>query len=96
VTAPASECDGRALVTRYEALRQDALSAEVGRHPVHGLALLTRKGMAAWMANVADEPMRNHAVRVMASAMRMPEGIERNLVDIVVNMAFATALESLT
>jgi len=49
--------------------------------------------MAAWMENVAQEPMRDTATRAVPSANRMPEGIERNLVDIVASMAFATALE---
>lgn len=55
-----------------------------------------RKGMAAWMENVAEKSMRDAATPAATSAMRMPEGIERNLVDIVASMAFATALEGAT
>jgi hypothetical protein len=90
----ASDRDGHALAARYEALRHDVLGSGVRRHTVHGLALLMRRGMAGWMESVAEEPMRDAATPAALSAMRMPEGIERNLVDIVASMAFATALES--
>jgi hypothetical protein len=56
-----------------------------------------RKGMAAWMESVVEKPMRDAvAPPAASSAMQMPEGIERNLVDIVAIMAFSTALESVT
>ena len=93
---PTSDRDGHTLVARYEALRQDVLGSGVRRHTVHGLALLMRRGMAAWMESVAEEPRRDAATPSAPAAMRMPEGIEGNLVDIVASMAVATALEGAT
>ena len=58
-----------------------------------GLALLMRKGLAAWMKSVGEEPVRDAAIPVASSTMHMPEGIERNL---VASMALATALEGAT
>jgi hypothetical protein len=55
-----------------------------------------RKGMAAWMKSVGEAPVRDAAIPAASSAMRMPEGIERNLIDIVASMALATALEAVT
>jgi hypothetical protein len=50
-----------------------------------------RKGMASRMKGVEEEPVR--AAGTPAIARCMPEGIERNLVDIVATMALTTALE---
>ncbi len=86
--------DGQALAARYEALRQDVAAGSC-RHTVRGLALFMRHGMAAWMKNLGDNPARDAVVPAVSSATRMPEGIERNLVDIVASMALATALESM-
>jgi hypothetical protein len=86
--------DGQALAARYEALRQDVVAAGSCRHTARGLALFMRHGMAAWMKNLGDNPVRDAAVPATSLALRMPEGIERNLVDIVASMALATALES--
>jgi hypothetical protein len=46
------------------------------------------------MKSVEEESLRDAAVPAASSAILMPEGIERNLVDIVASMALATALES--
>jgi hypothetical protein len=64
------------------------------RHTVRSLALLMRKGMAAWMKSVEEVPVR--AAATAAIARSMPEGIERSLVDIVATMALTTALEGVT
>jgi len=86
--------DGHALAARYEALRQDVVASGTCRHAVYALALFVRKGMAAWMKSVEEESLRDAAVPAASSGILMPEGIERNLVDIVASMALATALES--
>jgi hypothetical protein len=93
MTPTATSLDGHALVARYEALRQDVMDSGIGRRTVPGLALFMRKGMAAWMTSIGEEPMRHAAVPAASSATQMPDGIERSLIDIVATMALATALE---
>jgi hypothetical protein len=90
--APAS-LDGHALVARYEALRQDVVGSIICHHTVRGLALFMRKGMAAWMKSVAEEPLRRASIPATSSVPRMPSNMERSLIDIVAAMALATALE---
>ena len=92
----AANLDGHALAARYEALRQGIVDKRGCRNIAPGLALFMRKGMAAWMNSVGEEPVRDAAIPVASSTMHMPEGIERNLVDIVASMALARALESVT
>jgi hypothetical protein len=89
----APSLDGQALAARYEALRQDVMSSGGCRHTICGLALFMRQGMAAWMKSPAETPVRQAAVPPAAPAMRMPDGVERNLVDIIAAMALATTLE---
>jgi hypothetical protein len=64
------------------------------RHTVRSLALLMRKGMAAWMKSVEEVSVRGTATPAIARCM--PEGIERSLVNIVATMALTTALEGVT
>lgn len=93
---PTSERDGHALTACYEALREHVLGSAVCRHTVHGLALFMREGMAPWMDSVAKEPMRDAAIETAPRAVQIPDGIERNLIEIVANMAFVAALENVT
>ena len=90
----AANLDGHALAARYEVLRQDVVASADRRHTLHNLALLMRKGMAAWIKEVGEElPVREDITPPASSAICVPEGIARCLVDIVAAMAFATALE---
>jgi len=88
----AAVSDGHALAESYEALRQDVLEGGGGSRALRGRALLMFKGMAAWMKGMAEVPVRTR-VPAAGNAMRLPVGIEQNLVAIVATMAFATALE---
>jgi hypothetical protein len=82
------------LAERYEVLRHGVVASADRRHTLHSLALLMRKGMAAWIKDVGEElPVREDTTPPASSAMCVPEGIERSLVDIVAAMAFVTALE---
>ncbi len=90
---PPASLNGHALVARYEALRQDVVGSITWHHPVRGLALFMRKGMAAWMKNVEDEPLRRAAIPTTSSLPRIPASMEQSLIDIVAAMALATALE---
>jgi hypothetical protein len=94
VNPAAANLDGHALAARYEVLRHDMLAPADRRHTLHSLALLMRKGMAAWIKDIGEElPVREDITPPASSAMCVPEGIERSLVDIVAAMALATALE---
>src|SRR5260370_26247249 len=87
--------DGHEVVARYEELRQDVVSSTSScRHPVRGLALFMRKGMAVWMKSVAEEPLRRAAMSATSSMPRMPSSMQRSLIEIVAAMALATALEA--
>ena len=88
MTKPAA-VSGHALAESYETLRKDALG---GGHALRGRALLMFMGMAAWMKGMDEAPV---PARLAAAdnEMRLPAGIEQNLVAIVATMAFATVLE---
>jgi hypothetical protein len=86
----AAGTDGLALATQYEALRQDVVDTKGCRHVARGLALLMRKGMAAWMRGIEAEPLCGAADTATTQEVRLPEGIEQHLVDIVTAMALAT------
>jgi hypothetical protein len=96
MSPPTLERNGHTLAARYEALREYVLGSAVCRHTADGLALLMREGMAPWMESVAKEPMRDAAVQTAPRPMQIPDGIERNLIQIVANMAFVAALENVT
>jgi hypothetical protein len=94
--ASPSTLDGHALAEHYEAMRKDIGDLDARSHTVRGLALLMRKGMAAWMKCVGDDPVRAAAPTAPSMGMRLPVGIEQNLVDILATMAMTTALEIIT
>lgn len=91
---PAAVPDGHALAECYEALRKDVLECGAGGRTMRGRALLMFKGMAAWMKCMGDAPVRT-LMPAAGNEMRLPVGIEQNLVNIVATMAFATALEGI-
>jgi hypothetical protein len=83
--------DGHALAEQYEALRQDIVTKEGSGPVARGLALLMRKGMAAWMRGIEEQPRPATGDAPAAPAAQLPHGIERDLIDIVAAMALATA-----
>jgi hypothetical protein len=88
---------GDALVERYEALRQDVIAGDGRGRTVRGLALLMRRGMAAWMRCIGDEAKsaEQPATAGAASDLRLPVGIEPHLIAILATMVMTTALEDL-
>lgn len=85
----AANLDGHALAARYEVLRHDVVASANRGHTLHSLALLMRKGMAAWIKDVGEElPVREDITPPASSAMCVPEGIERSLVDIRARLKF--------
>ena len=87
--------DGHALTAQYEALRQDVVAKEGSTQTARGLALLMRKGMAAWMRGIEEQPSPV-AADAPAAVAQLPDGIERGLIDIVAAMALATATATAT
>jgi len=85
--------DGQAWAARSAQLGQGVADARTGHRGGCGLALLMRKGMAAWMSSVEDEPQRRTATAISVPETSSPEGIERSLIDILATMTFATVLE---
>ena len=84
--------DSRSLTASYEALRAHELGMADCCHPLRGLALFMREGMAAWMMNVAEKPSRDSVVAPATSrTIPIPEGIERTLINIMANMALGVA-----
>ncbi len=82
---------GRTLAERYESLRQDVV--ELSGRGVHGRALLMLKGMAAWM-RCAGDTAPSPIPAASPSELRLPAGIEQNLIHLVANMTLAMARES--
>jgi hypothetical protein len=100
VSAP----NGHALTQRYEALRRDVVKPNVnGGQDVRSLALLVRKGMAAWMRDLC-QPCAPGDVSVQRDSMSTPAappercavGIEQMLVNILVAMTQANSMEVCT
>jgi hypothetical protein len=91
-----NSADGHALAAQYEALRQDIVAKAGCRSLARGLALLMRKGMAAWMRGIeeASPPVSGDAPA--APVAQLPDGIERGLIDIVAAMALATTTATAT
>ncbi len=90
---PAVLRDGHALAECYEALRKEAVAADGGGRTLAGRALLMFKGMAAWMKSMGEAPVRTLRGAAASTEMRQPVSIEHNLVNLVVTMTLASALE---
>ncbi len=88
VTVPA--CNG--LTEHYESLRQDATDSSRCSRSVSGRALLRFKGMAAWMRGMG-ESVRPPACPLTGAELRLPAGIEQNLINLVAAMTLATVRE---
>lgn len=82
------------LVDAYEELRQ-AVGAARGRN-LSGLAVLIRKGMAAWMHDCAvatrSAPSASECLRA-GDHKCLPSKIQCEVVDVLATMALATAQE---
>jgi hypothetical protein len=83
---------GKPLVEDYERLRCIAVgSAET--HRGRGLALLMRKGLAAWMQAWSDF-QATPAARPNKGPPPFPENQQLDLVTLLTEMAVATAMET--
>ena len=85
--------DGHLLAERYEALRREAVDASEYHASVRGVALLMRRGMAAWMKCMRDLPAPALSPAASSVAANLPNTLEQNLIDILATMALATAME---
>jgi hypothetical protein len=94
----ANECvaavlDGHMLAEHYEALRREAVGAGEYHASVRGLALLIRRGVAAWMMCVSEIPAHAVSPATAPAVMKLPGTLGQSLIDIMATMAFATAME---
>lgn len=85
--------DGHMLAEHYEALRREAVSAGEHHTSVRGLALLMRRGVAAWMKCVSEIPAYAVSPATAPAVMKLPGTLGQSLIDIMATMAFATAME---
>jgi hypothetical protein len=92
--AAATPSDGHVLAERYEVLRREIVEADQHHGGVRGVALLMRKGMAAWMKSVAEVPVRAASTVVAPPVTQLPHTLEQRLIDIVATMAFTSAREN--
>ena len=84
----AAICGGDHVVSQNLVSRRQRMTIDIGGSGVHRAFFFQRANARLTVRWCTIKPKR--------SAMRLPEGIERSLVDIVAAMAFATALESVT
>jgi hypothetical protein len=85
--------DGHMLAEHYEALRREAVGAGEYHASVRGVALLMRRGVAAWMKCVSEIPAYAVSPATAPAVMRLPGTLGQSLIDIMATMAFATAME---
>lgn len=93
--------DGHTLVHHYEAMRRGVVEPSKASQDVRGLALLLRKGLAAWMRCVGTTPVARPASVAESCDSAIPRscaqvgvsGIEQKLVNIVAAMALAHSAE---
>jgi hypothetical protein len=85
--------DGHLLAEHYEALRREAVDAREYHASVRGVALLIRRGMAAWMKCMHDISAPALSPAASPVAANLPSTLEQNLIDILATMALATAME---
>ena len=69
----------------YERLRRHAFQPAT-QHNRHGLAVLARRGVAAWLHAVAELPAPPAAVYGRTSPEPLPAGVERPVIDILLAM----------
>ena len=66
-------------------MRHHAVEPGTG-HDRHGLALVARRGVAAWLHAFAELPAPPAAVRGGTSPEPLPAGVERPAIDILLAM----------
>jgi hypothetical protein len=95
-----NDLDGHALAQRYEVLRRNVVEpgAAACRQDVHGLAVLVRKGMAAWMRCVAvpgagSPTTSSDSATTTSCTEAWTSGIEQTLINIVAAMTLVRTKE---
>lgn len=79
------------LTAHYEALRPEALEVHTGPRPMYALAVLLRRGMAAWMQALAQPSAAPVAAQLDPYGdAGPPGGLQRSMVEILTTMALAT------
>ena len=86
------------MVERYESLRRTVMQRDADHRDVRGVALLMRRGVAAWMCTVGDARVTTAAHDTTRStgtscATGCSSTLEQMLVNIVAAMALVHAKE---
>ena len=80
------------LVDVYERLRHDALVAATRGSGLRGLAILIRKGMAAWIQACASTATAV-ASPPAGNGMSMSPGVQPEVIEVLAAMALGRAME---
>jgi hypothetical protein len=84
------------LADAYERLRHDALMAPTRGGSLRGLALLMRRGMAAWMQACATAAATVAVPLASSNGAHMPPSVQREVIDVLAAMSLRTAMEGKT
>lgn len=87
------------LADAYEQLRREATVASTRESSLRGLAILVRKGMAAWMhacAAVASAMPALPAAAAAVDGLDVSLDVQRQVVDVLTEMVLTTATEVTT
>ena len=93
---PTRMSEGLALVEEYEALRKEVIEPDGHSRRVRALALLMRKGMAAWMKHLSEHHRSVAANVSRSNPLPVSPKIEQRVVDILATMTLAATWEAMT
>ena len=92
-----AESTSRPLAEDYEVLRREVVEPVHTGGSMQGRALLMFKGMANWMKCGAPPPSTHSAPSATTqSALKLPAGIEQNLISLVATMTLINVREGIT
>jgi hypothetical protein len=93
---PTRMSEGPALVEEYEALRKEVLEPDGHSQRVRAVALLMRKGMAAWMKHLSEHHRSITAIGSRSNPLPVSSKIEQRVVEILATMTLAATWEAMT
>lgn len=88
--APSPMIDPTALTAAYEALRARVVGDPVVGHPTQGLALLYRRGLPAWLAQMSQPAVATGGSRLGTQATATTTARSTETVLVVASMVLAS------